>query len=243
MNESKHIRMAGWAGVVGIVLLVGSGVFWGLATFNPTWNDATILDQVNGNNEQGYSYVSYTLLGPSLALLLWFATGLRRVLEVRAGSARLAAVVVPGMVMFAALTFAGVALDLSSTIAGSWTGRFVADADTVRALDVASYGIATAGLVGAGALVAATSRVIQATRSASAAWAWIGYVVAFVCVFGFWAFGLGTPLFVLWLLGACIGVIRAAGKIEHVVTMPTAEVPAQAAPSLTEDAERTEPKT
>lgn len=243
MNESQQIRLAGWAGIVGVVLLLVGGFFWGLSTFQPNWTDAALLQQATGSNEQYYAYLAYTLFAPALALLLWFATGLRRVLVVRAGSDRLAAVVVPGMAMFAGLMIAAVFIDLSSTFAAAWTEQFTPSADTIRALDLGAFGMSVGGLIGVGALVAATSRVLQTTRSASPWVVWIGYAVAFVCVFGLWTWGFAVIPAMAWLLGGSIGLIRAVSAMPVSIPAGTPLVPGPSAPAPTESAERTEPTT
>jgi hypothetical protein len=55
---------------------------------------------------------------------------------------------------------------------------------------------------------------------------WLSYAVAVLCLSGFWSGGMASVAFVLWLIGAVIGVLRAAQR-----TPPTSAVPAQGAPA------------
>ena len=44
-------------------------------------------------------------------------------------------------------------------------------------------------------------------------WAvWVSYAVAVLCMSGFWSGGMGSVAFALWLIGAVIGVLRAARR-------------------------------
>ena len=50
-----------------------------------------------------------------------------------------------------------------------------------------------------------------ATEHALPAWAvWASYVVAGLCLTGFWSGGMASLAFALWLLGAVVGMLRAA---------------------------------
>jgi hypothetical protein len=104
--------------------------------------------------------------------------------------------------------------------------EFTPDPDTVRALGMAGSVLSLTGLIGGGVLVAATTRIAQQAR-AMPTWAvWASYAVAGLSLTGFWSGGMASVAFALWLLGAVIGVLRAARR-----TPPAPAVPAQGAPA------------
>ena len=98
-----------------------------------------------------------------VALLLWFATGLRQVLDRLSGGDPLAHATVPA-----------------------------------------------AALLGGAVLVAVTTRIAQQARALPTWAVWASYAVAGLCLSGFWSGGVGSVAFALWLIGAVIGVLRAA---------------------------------
>jgi hypothetical protein len=171
------------------------------------------------------------LLG--VALLLWFATGLRRVLDRLSGGDPLAHAIVPAAALFGGLLITGVSLDVASAYA-ALSDEFTADPDTVRALGMAGSVLALTGLIGGGVLVAVTTRTAQQAR-ALPAWAiWASYAVAGLSLTGFWSGGIASVAFALWLIGAVVGVLRAARR-----SVPAPAVPAQGAPAP--EAARTPP--
>jgi len=40
----------------------------------------------------------------------------------------------------------------------------------------------------------------------------VSYAVAVLCLSGFWSGGIGSVAFALWLIGAVVGVLRAARR-------------------------------
>ncbi len=83
-------------------------------------------------------------------------------------------------------------------------------------------------------MVAVTTRIAQQARALPTWAVWVSYAVAVLCWSGFWSGGMGSVAFALWLIGAVIGVLRAARR-----TPPAPAVPAQGAPAP--DAARTPP--
>ena len=55
-----------------------------------------------------------------------------------------------------------------------------------------------------------TTRIAQQARALPTWAVWVSYAVAALCVSGFWSGGMGSVAFALWLVGAVIGVLRAA---------------------------------
>lgn len=220
MEDMRTIRHAAWGGLAGLILAVTSIVFFAIVAADPTDTDASILDNIAGDTEQALAPTALILLGPAVALLLWFAAGLARYLAARDPAEGLTAAVIPGMALFAGLLFAGLTLDLSSILAASWTDRFTADADTARLLGVAGAFLWLGSLVGGAVVVAATSRVGQRTGLLPAWAVWLGYAVALVCLFGVATYGLAMPVFGLWLLGAEIGLLRATRPTAATVRLP-----------------------
>ena len=92
--------------------------------------------------------------------------------------------------------------------------------------------VAFTGLIGGAVLVAVTTRIAQQAGALPTLATWASYAVAVLCLSGFWSGGVASVAFALWLIGAVIGVLRAARR-----TPPT--VPAQGAPAS--EAARTPP--
>jgi hypothetical protein len=155
------------------------------------------------------------------------------VLDRLSGGDPLAHAIVPAAALFSGLMITGVSLDVGSAFA-AWSDEFTADPDTVRALGMAGQVLALTGLIGCGVLVAVTTRIAQ-QADALPTWAvWVSYAVAVLCLSGFWSGGIASVAFALWLIGAAIGVLRAARR-----TPSTPSVPAQGAPAP--EATRTPP--
>ena len=197
MNESRALQRAGWAGAASVVLLaVGVALGYLVGVDNPGMSDSDILARLNDDARQAAAGIAPPVLAAGVALLLWFATGLRRVLDRLSG---------------------GDPLD-------------TANPDTVRALGMAGQVLALTALIGCGVLVAVTTRITQQARALPTWASWASYAVAVLCLSGFWSGGRASVAFAVWLIGAVIGMLRAARR-----TPP----PAQGAPRP--DAARTPP--
>ncbi|NIK59843.1 hypothetical protein [Kribbella shirazensis] len=231
MDEAQALRRAGWAGAASIGLLAG-GVALGylVGVDDPGMSDSEILARLNDDARQVAAGIGMPVLAAGVALLLWFATGLRRVLDGLSGGDPLAHAIVPAAALFGGLLITGVSLDVASALA-AWSGEFTADPDTARALGTAGLVLALTGLIGCGVLIAVTTRICQRARVLPAWATWLSYAVAALCLSGFWSGGMASAAFALWLIGAVIGVLRAARR--------TPAVPAQRAP--TRDAAGTPP--
>ncbi|HET6295671.1 MAG TPA: hypothetical protein VFG33_19945 [Kribbella sp.] len=236
MDESRALQRAAWAGAASVVLLV-AGVALGylVGVDDPGMSDSDILERLNDDARQAAAGIAPPVLAAGVALLLWFATGLRRVLDRLSGGDPLAHATVPAAALFGGLMITGVSLDVASAFA-AWSDEFTADPDTVRALGMAGQVLALTGLIGCGVLVAVTTRIAQ-QAGALPTWAvWVSYAVVVLCLSGFWSGGMASVAFALWLIGAVIGVLRAARR-----TPPAPAVPAQGAPAP--EATRTPPTT
>lgn len=210
MDESRALRRAGWAGVGSLVLLAGAvGLGYLVGVDDPSMSDADILARLNDDTRQAAAGFAPPVLAAGVALLLWFAAGLRRVLDRLSGGDPLAHVVVPAAAMFGGLMITGVSLDVSSGFA-AWSAEFTPDPNTVRALGMAGQVLALTGLIGGGVVVAVTTRIAR-RAGALPAWAmWASWVVVVLCLAGFWSGGIASVAFGLWLIGAVVGVLRAA---------------------------------
>jgi len=51
----------------------------------------------------------------------------------------------------------------------------------------------------------------------------VSYAVAGFCLSGFWSGGVGSVAFALWLIGAVIGVLRAARQTPQAPSAPAPE--------------------
>jgi hypothetical protein len=234
MDESRALRRAAWAGAASVVLLVVAvALDYLVGVDNPSISDAAILERLNNNARQAAAGVGVPLLAAGVALLLWFATGLRRVLDRLSGGDPLAHAIVPAAAMFGGLTITGVSLDLASAFA-AWSDEFTPDPNTVRALGMAGQILALTELIGCGVIAAVTARIGQQTRALPTWAVWVSYAVAVLWLSGFWSGGIASVAVALWLMGAVIGMLRVARR-----TPPTATVPAPGAP--TPEASRTPP--
>jgi hypothetical protein len=143
------------------------------------------------------------------ALLIWFAAGLRGLLDRLSGGDPLAQAAVPAAAMLGGLMIVGVSLDVSSAFT-AWSQEFTPDPDTSRVLGTAGLLIALTGLTGGAVLVGVTTRITQRARVLPTWAIWVSYAVAGLCLSGFWTGGMASVALALWLLGAVIGVLRAA---------------------------------
>ena len=226
MDESRALQRAGWAGAASVVLLaVGVALGYLVGVDDPSMSDSAILERLNDDARQVAAGIGMPVLAAGVALLLWFATGLRRVLDRLSGGDPLAHAIVPAAALFGGLMITGVSLDVASAYA-ALSDEFTPDADTVRALGMAGSVLALTGLIGGGVLVAVTTRIAQQARALPAWAVWASYAVAGLSLTGFWSGGMASVAFALWLIGAVIGVLRAARR-----TPPAPAVPAQGAPA------------
>jgi hypothetical protein len=142
MEESRALERAGWAGAASVVLLVvGLTLCATAGVEDPGVSDAAILNRLDDGARQTAAGIGLPVLGAGLALLLWFASGLRRVLDRLSGGDPLAHVTVPAAALLGGLMITGVSLDVSSAIA-ALSDEFTPDADIARALGTAG------GLIG-----------------------------------------------------------------------------------------------
>jgi hypothetical protein len=136
MDESRALQRAGWAGAASIVLLVvGVALGYLVGVDDASMSDAAILERLNDDARQVAAGVGMPVLAAGIALLLWFATGLRRVLDRMSGGDPLAHAIVPAAALF------GVMVAVTARIA-----------QQARALPTwavcASYGVAGLSLTG-----------------------------------------------------------------------------------------------
>jgi hypothetical protein len=209
-DESRAVQRAAWAGAAAVVLLaVGVALAYMVGVDDPNMSDTAILKRLDDDARQIAAGVGMPLVAAGIALLLWFATGLRQVLDRLSGGDPLAHAIVPAAALFGGLMITGVSLDVASAYA-AMSAEFNPDPDTARAFGMAGNVVALTGLVGGGVLVAVTTRIAHRAR-AMPAWAvWASYAVAVLSLTGFWSGGIASLAFALWLLAAAIGILRAA---------------------------------
>ena len=210
MEESRALQRAGWAGAASVVLLaLGVSLGYLVGVDDPSMSDSAILERLNDDGRQVAAGIGMPVLAAGVALLLWFATGLRWVLDRLSGGNPLAHAIVPAAAHFGGLMITGVSFDVASAYA-ALSDEFTPDADTVRALGTSGSVVALTGLIGGGVMVAVTTRIAQQARALPAWAVWASYVVAGLCLTGFWTGGMASVAFALWLLGAVVGMLRAA---------------------------------
>jgi hypothetical protein len=174
-------------------------------------SDAAIIERLNDDGRRIAAGVAMPVLATGTALLVWFATGLRRVLDRLSGGDPLTDAIVPAATLLGGLLITGVSLDVASAYASS-SDQFTADPNTVRVLGTAGNVVGLTGLIGGGILVAVTTRVVQ-QAGALPAWAiWLSYAVAALSLTGFWSGGMASVAFALWLVGAVTGVLGEARR-------------------------------
>ena len=192
-----------------MLLAAGVGLTTPVSVDSPSASDAAILSSINDGAKQAAAGIGVPLLGLGVALMLWFAVGLRRVLDRLSGGDPLAYAIVPAAALLGALTIAGVSISVSSAVA-ALSNEFTADADTARVLGAAGLVVGLTGLAGGAVMVAVTTRIAEQAH-ALPTWAiWASYAVVLVCLTGFWSAGLGSLAFALWLIGAVVAVLRTA---------------------------------
>lgn len=177
------------------------------------------------NGVQAAAGIGVPVLATGVALPLWFATGLRQVLDKMSGGDPLAHATVPAAALLGGLVITAVSLDVGSAVA-AWSDEFTPDPDTARALGMAGTVLGLTGLIGGAVLVAVTTRIAQQAHALPTWAVWVSYAVAVLCLSGFWSGGMASVAFALWLIGAVVGVLRAARR-----TPPAPTVPAQGAPA------------
>jgi len=213
MDMSRALQRAGWAGAASLALVVvGLTLTYLVGVDAPSRSDVSILERLNDGGRQVAAGIGIPVLAAGVALLLWFATGLRQVLDQLSGGDPLAHATVPAAALLGGLMITGVSLDVSSAVA-ALSDEFTPDPDTARVLGTAGLVVALTGLTGGGAaLVAVTTRIAQQARALPTWAVWLSYAVAVLCLSGFWSGGMASVAFVLWLVGAVIGVLRAARR-------------------------------
>jgi hypothetical protein len=217
MDEARALQRAGWAGAASVALLVvGLALTYMVGVDQASMSDAAILERLDDGGRQAAAGIGVPVLAAGVALLLWFATGLRAVLDRLSGGDPLAHATVPAAALLGGLLITAVSLDVGSAFA-ALSEEFTPDPDTSRALGMAGQVLGLTGLIGGAVIVSVTTRIAQ-QAGALPAWAvWASYVVAVLCLSGFWSGGMASVAFALWLVGAVIGVLRAARR-----TPPTA---------------------
>jgi hypothetical protein len=176
----------------------------------PEASDAAILERLDDSAKQTAAGIGLPVLSLGIAMLLWFAAGLRGVLDRLSGGDPLAHAIVPAAALLGALTVTGVSLDVSSAITAFATDEFTPDPDTARVLGTAGLIVALTGLTGGAVLVAVTTRIAQQARALPTWAVRVSYAVAVLCLSSFWSAGMASVAFALWLTGAVIAVLRSA---------------------------------
>jgi hypothetical protein len=226
MDESRALQRAGWAGAASVALLVvGVALGTPVGVDAPGVSDTAILSELNDDAWQIAAGIALPVIGAGIALLLWFAVGLRRVLDRLSGGDPLAHATVPAAALLGGLMIVGVSLDVSSAIT-ALSDEFTPDADIARALGAAGGLVGFSGLIGGAVLVAVTTRIAQQARALPTWAVWVSYAVAVLCLSGFWGGDMAAVPFWLWLIGAVFGVLRAARRTPSAPAVPARGAPA-----------------
>jgi hypothetical protein len=228
MNEStersRELQRAGWAGAASVVLLAaGVALAAQVGVDNPSMSDATILARLDDDARQTAAGIGLPASAVGVALLLWFATGLRQVLDRLSGGDPLAHAIVPAAALLGGLLIVGIALDVASGVTALFD-EFTPDPDTARVLGTAGAIAGLTGLVGGAVLVAVTTRIAHQARALPTWAVGVSYLVAGLCLTGFWTAGTGSVALALWLVGAVVAVLRVARQTAT-TTVPVPATP------------------
>lgn len=66
-------------------------------------------------------------------------------------------------------------------------------------------------------LVVVSTRIVHQARALPSWAVWVSYVVAVLCLSGFWSAGMASVSFALWIIGAAIVLLR----LSQAVRAPT----------------------
>ena len=104
MDESRALQRAGWAGAASVALLVvGLALTYLVGVDQASMSDAAILERLDDGGRQAAAGIGVPVLAAGVALLLWFATGLRQVLDRLSGGDPLAHAIVPAAALSASI--------------------------------------------------------------------------------------------------------------------------------------------
>jgi hypothetical protein len=213
IDESRALQRAGWAGAGSVALLVvGLALTYLVGVDEASMSDASIVERLDDGARQAAAGIGVPVLAAGVALLLWFATGLRQVLDQLSGGDPLAHATVPAAALLGGLMISGVSLGVGSSFA-ALSDEFTPNPDTARALGMAGTVLGLTGLVGGAVLVAVTTRIAQQAHALPTWAVWVSYAVAVLCLSGFWSGGMASVAFALWLFGAVVGMLRAAKRL------------------------------
>ncbi|MGZ4442930.1 MAG: hypothetical protein ACXVXC_07200, partial [Nocardioidaceae bacterium] len=86
MDKSRALQRAGWAGAASLALsAVGLTLTYLVGVDAASMSDASILERLNDDGRQVAAGIGVPVLAAGVGLLLWFATGLRQVLDQLSG--------------------------------------------------------------------------------------------------------------------------------------------------------------
>jgi hypothetical protein len=114
-HEHQHSAWAGAGSVVLLTVAVALGYLVGVD--DPSMSDSAILERLNDDARQVAAGIAMPVLAAGVALLLWFATGLRWVLDRLSDGHPLAHATVPAAALFGGLMITGVSFDVASAYA------------------------------------------------------------------------------------------------------------------------------
>jgi len=210
MDDALALRRAAWAGAASVVAVAVGVALCSLAGVDaPGESDAVIRERISAGANQAAAGVGLPLIGLGVALLLWFATGLRRLLDRLSGGDLLVQAIVPAAALLGGLTITGASIDVSSAITLLASDAFTPEPDTARVLGTAGLIIGLTGLAGAAVMVAVTARIASKAHALPTWATWASYLVAALCLTSFWNGGLASVAFAIWIVGAVIGMRKA----------------------------------
>jgi hypothetical protein len=221
-DDARALRRAALAGAASVVLLaVGVGLCSSAGVDAPGTSDAVIRDRLGDVANQVAAGIGLPTLGLGVALLLWFATGLRRALDRISGGDPLRHSVVPAAALLGGLTITGVSLDVSSAITKLAADAVTPDPDTVRVLGTAGLLVGLTGLTGGAVMVAVTTRIAHRAHTLPHWAVWASYLVALLCLTSFWNGGVASVAFAVWVIGAVVAMGKASTTAGQAVRPPT----------------------
>ena len=169
------------------------------STVIPYYQDAGHRDRIG---------LGFVLVLIGVFFLIWFVAALRELVSRYSGDGMLAAVTAIGGAVYAALTLVSVALQSAIYTMSDDTYRHGVYPELIHAANDSGYVLHSAGGVGVGAMIVATSLAVLGARAIPAWLGWLSLVAGVVSIFA--VFFFPWIVIAVWLLVAGVLVTRAS---------------------------------
>jgi hypothetical protein len=206
----RNIPLIRWAGLGGIayVALFVAGILIAMSGApGSSASPAKVIQWYSSGSHRDRVNLGSFLILVGVFFFLWFLAALRQAVRHLAGDTLLVAAATVGGAVYAALTLAAFAINAAIRTMSDDTYHHTVYPGLIHAADDVSYGLHSAGGIGAAVMMIAAS--LAALRSPRVpGWAaWLGVVAGITAIFS-WTF---IPWFIIavWLVVASVLVFRA----------------------------------